>query len=68
VDKPTSRTADGKAAYDVSHKNINGTIVIDYNPQHEAFMYYNSTANPHHLPSTSVAMTGKPDQANHQDN
>ena len=29
-------------------------------------MYYNSTANPHHLPPTSVAMIGRTDQANHQ--
>jgi phospholipase C len=29
-------------------------------------MYYNSTTNPHHLPPTSVAMTGKTDQASHQ--
>ena len=32
--KPTSRTADGKAACDASHKNINGTTVVDYNPHH----------------------------------
>ena len=64
--KPTSRTADGKAACDASHKNINGTTVVDYNPHHAAFMYYNSTTNPHHLPPTSVAMIGHTDQANHQ--
>ncbi len=65
--KPTSRTADGKAVCDSSHKNINGTTVQDYNPHHEAFMYYNSTANPHHLPPTSTTMIGKKtDQANHQ--
>jgi phospholipase C len=29
-------------------------------------MYYNSTANPSHLPPSSVEMIGKTDQANHQ--
>jgi phospholipase C len=29
-------------------------------------MYYNSTANPHHLPPSSVAMIGHTDHANHQ--
>src|ERR671922_627775 len=43
-----------------------GTSVKDYNPHHEAFMYYNSTANPHHLPPSSVAMIGHTDKANHQ--
>ncbi|SDS12594.1 phospholipase C [Actinopolymorpha singaporensis] len=38
----------------------------DYNPHHEPFQYYKSTANPHHLPPTSVDMVGKQDQANHQ--
>ena len=55
-----------KLPCDASHKNINGTTVVDYNPHHPAFMYYNSTTNPHHLPPTSVAMIGHTDQANHQ--
>jgi phospholipase C len=38
----------------------------DYSPHHEPFQYYASTANPHHLPPTSVAMIGHTDQANHQ--
>ncbi len=38
----------------------------DYSPHHEPFQYYASTANPHHLPPTSLAMVGKQDQANHQ--
>ena len=37
-----------------------------YNDHYDPFQYYASTANPHHLPPTSVAMIGKPDQANHQ--
>jgi len=38
----------------------------DYYPN-EPFQYYNSTANPHHLPPASTALIGhKSDQANHQ--
>jgi phospholipase C len=38
----------------------------DYIPHHEPFQYFASTANPTHLPPTSVAMIGHTDQANHQ--
>jgi phospholipase C len=38
----------------------------DYYPDDEPFQYYQSTANHHHLPPTSVAMIGHTDQANHQ--
>jgi len=38
----------------------------DYVPHHNPFQYYASTANPKHLPPTSVAMVGKPDRARHQ--
>ena len=34
-------------------------------PHHNPFQYFASTANPLHLPPTSVAMVGKTDQANH---
>jgi phospholipase C len=65
--KPTNKTAaDGKAVCASEHKNINGTMVKDYSPHHQPFQYYNSTANPHHLPPSSIAMIGKTDQANHQ--
>jgi len=37
-----------------------------YSSHHEPFEYYNSTANPHHLPPTSISMIGQTDQANHQ--
>ena len=37
----------------------------DYVPHHNPFQYFASTANPPHLPPTSVAMVGKTDQANH---
>ena len=64
--KPTSRTADGKAICGATHTGSDGKPKGDYIPHHEPFQYYASTANPHHLPPTSVAMIGHTDQANHQ--
>jgi len=49
-----------------SHDNVGGNSVTDYIPHHEPFQYYASTANPMHLPPTSVAMVGQTDQASHQ--
>jgi len=49
-----------------SHNNILGVSVKDYSPHHEPFQYYPSTANPQHLPPTSIAAIGHQDQANHQ--
>jgi phospholipase C len=49
-----------------SHANKLGVQVTDYSPHHEPFQYYASTANPQHLPPSSVAMIGRQDQANHQ--
>ncbi len=49
-----------------THDNIGGASQNDYNPHHEPFQYYASTANPKHLPPSSVAMIGRQDQANHQ--
>jgi len=49
-----------------THQNVGGNTVTDYIPHHEPFEYYASTANPMHLPPTSVSMIGKTDQANHQ--
>jgi phospholipase C len=37
-----------------------------YNDHYDPFQYYASTANPHHLPPTSVSAIGTTDQANHQ--
>jgi len=42
------------------------TSLTDYSAHHEAFQYYASTSNPHHLLPSSSAMIGKTDQANHQ--
>jgi phospholipase C len=63
--KPTSRSG-GKAVCGSSHVNIGGVTVSDYSAHHEPFQYYKATANPHHLPPSSVAMIGRTDQANHQ--
>jgi phospholipase C len=49
-----------------AHTNVGGASQLDYNPHHEPFQYYASTANPTHLPPTSVSMIGRQDQANHQ--
>jgi len=62
---PTARSG-GSIVCGSSHKNIGGVEVTDYIPHHEPFQYYQSTANPQHLPPTSVQMIGKTDQANHQ--
>ena len=49
-----------------SHTNVGGQTSLDYIPHHEPFQYYASTANPQHLPPTSVSKIGHDDQANHQ--
>jgi phospholipase C len=49
-----------------AHNNIGGASQLDYNPHHEPFQYFASTANPKHLPPTSIADIGHQDQANHQ--
>lgn len=63
--RPTERV-NGKAVCGASSTNIGGGSVSDYSPHHEPFQYYASTANPHHLPPSSVGMIGRTDQANHQ--
>jgi phospholipase C len=63
--KPTS-SANGKAVCGAQHTNVGGNVVQDYSPHHEPFEYYKSTANPRHLPPSSVKAIGSTDQANHQ--
>jgi phospholipase C len=46
--------------------NVGGGSVTAYIPHHEPFQYFASTANPMHLPPSSVAAIGHTDQANHQ--
>jgi len=49
-----------------THLGLTGPMRTDYSAHHEPFQYYASTANPNHLPPTSIKMVGKQDQANHQ--
>ncbi|MGD0701956.1 MAG: alkaline phosphatase family protein [Trebonia sp.] len=49
-----------------AHANIGGASTADYVPHHEPFQYYASTANPAHLPPSSLSEIGYTDQANHQ--
>ena len=64
--KPSDISNNNKAICGASHLNIVGKNITDYVVHHEPFQYYQSTANQHHLPPTSVAMIGHTDQANHQ--
>ncbi len=59
-------TDDLSAVCTATHQNVGGGSSKDYSPHHEPFQYYVSTANPTHLPPTSIAMIGQQDQANHQ--
>jgi phospholipase C len=61
---PTA-TAGGYAVCGATHTNVAGNAVVDYSPHHNPFAYYQSTANPQHLPPSSVAAIGHTDQANH---
>ena len=56
----------GFADCGATHTNVGGQTSKDYIPHHEPFQYYPSTANPQHLPPSSIAMIGRTDQANHQ--
>jgi phospholipase C len=76
--KPTNMTADRNPFCGSEHKLVQGKQLVvelshrqpppevDYLPHHEPFQYYKTTANPDHLPPTSVQMIGHTDQANHQ--
>jgi phospholipase C len=63
---PTGTNSAGYKVCGSAHANIGGTSVTDYVPHHDPFQYYKSTANPGHLPPSSVAAIGHTDQANHQ--
>lgn len=63
---PDSISAVTKNCSSGMHDNGYGVKTHDYYASMEPFQYYKSTANPHHLPPTSVAMIGHTDQANHQ--
>jgi len=56
----------GFADCSASHTNVGGQTSKDYIPHHQPFQFFASTANPQHLPPSSVAMIGRTDQAKHQ--
>ncbi|WP_035844940.1 phospholipase C [Kitasatospora azatica] len=65
--RPTTAATDKTPAVcATAHANIVGASRGDYNPHHEPFEYYQSTANPHHLAPKSVDEVGHDGQANHQ--
>jgi len=59
-------TSDGLPVCGETHENIGGATVQDYVPHHNPFEYYASTANPAHLPPSSLSEIGYTDRANHQ--
>ncbi|HEV7514028.1 MAG TPA: alkaline phosphatase family protein [Candidatus Acidoferrum sp.] len=61
----TTRLADGTAVCAGVTSSLAGPT-SDYIPHHEPFMYYQLSANQHHLPPSSAAAIGKTDQAKHQ--
>jgi phospholipase C len=63
---PYDPTTGTPAACLATHTNAAGLSSTDYNPHHEPFQYYASTANPHHLAPASVAEIGHDGRANHQ--
>ena len=65
--RPTEEaTENSRARCGTTHKTLTGSEKTDYNPHHQPFQYYASTANPHHLSPSSDEMIGKTDRANHQ--
>ena len=64
--QPTGTNDGGTAMCGSQTPNISGKQITDYIPHHEPFQYYQSTANPRHLPPTSTELIGHTDQANHQ--
>jgi phospholipase C len=66
---PTSTNSGGAVCGSEHELTSNGQNVseeLDYVPHHDPFEYYESTANPAHLPPTSLSEIGFTDQANHQ--
>jgi phospholipase C len=61
---PTSN-ANGFSVCGATHNNVAGNSSADYSPHHNPFAYYQSTANPKHLPPSSAKAIGSADQANH---
>lgn len=63
--KPTSAPGVTPAVCGLKTATIGRGLQNAYSPHHNPFAYYQSTANPHHLPASSVSMIGFTDQANH---
>ncbi|MDX6357364.1 MAG: phospholipase, partial [Nocardioidaceae bacterium] len=55
-----------EVACEDAHANLAGQNAVDYEPHHDPFQYFSSTANQMHLPPSSDAAIGHGDQANHQ--
>jgi phospholipase C len=66
---PTSTNSGGAVCgseHELTSNGTNVSEVLDYVPHHDPFQYYESTANPAHLPPSSLSEIGYTDQANHQ--
>src|SRR5262249_31662006 len=67
---PTGKDGQGRPICGQHHTGLAGDDAVvnigDYIPHHQPFMYFQQTANPHHLPPSSAAAIGQTDQANHQ--
>ncbi len=59
-----ARKPDGTLNCGAQHTTVAGFTFRDYIAADEPFQFYESTANPHHVPQ--VEMIGRTDQANHQ--
>jgi phospholipase C len=57
---------DETAVCETGHPNLGGKDEVDYEAHHDPFQYFDSTANPHHLPPSSPTAIGHDDQARHQ--
>jgi phospholipase C len=65
--KPSTPSVSGsKAVCATTTTRLDGTAVTAYSAHHDGFQYYAHSANPHHLPPSSLSMVGYTDQANHQ--
>ena len=64
--KPATSSKTALNCSSIMHDNGYGVKTHDYYANVEPFQYYKSTANPHHLPPSSLDMIGHTDQANHQ--
>jgi phospholipase C len=66
---PTSTNAGGAVcgeSHELTSNGQNVASVQDYVPHHNPFEFYASTANPDHLPPSSLSAIGHSDQANHE--